>query len=69
MLSPDHCLRRAEMLRISMLMSRDRIEAARLRTLVIKYRTLADRAVKVIDSPPAVLASTKLPFAQREAAL
>jgi hypothetical protein len=60
MLSPDHCLSRAERLRISLLVTADRIAARRLRTFVDKYRTLADLAVKNIDSPLAVPAGTQL---------
>jgi hypothetical protein len=45
MLSPEHCLSRAERLRISLLTTRDRTAARRLRTFVEKYRILADRAI------------------------
>jgi hypothetical protein len=45
MLSPERCLSRAERLRISLLTTRDRTAARRLRTFVEKYRILADRAI------------------------
>jgi hypothetical protein len=59
MLSREHCLRRAERLRISLLITPHRSAARRLRTFVDKYRTLADLAVKNIDSPPSVPPDTQ----------
>jgi len=48
MLSREHCLRRAERLRISLLTTSDRSAARRLRAFVANYTTLADLAVKNI---------------------
>jgi len=47
-----HYLRRAEKLRIAMLTAHDPATQSRLRNLVHKYRDLALRAEKKIDSPP-----------------
>jgi len=47
-----HYLRRAERLRIAMLTAHDPAAQSRLRNLVHKYRELALRVEKRIDSPP-----------------
>jgi hypothetical protein len=44
MLSSEHCLARAERLRMLMLTEPDLASAVRLRGFVQKYRQLADRA-------------------------
>ena len=51
MLSTEHCLRRAEQLRLIMLSTPDAAEARRIRGYVVKYRVLAERA-KETGSPP-----------------
>jgi hypothetical protein len=52
MLRPEHCLLRAERLRFALISTRNPVAAARLRNFVEKYRILAERAAKRIDSPP-----------------
>jgi hypothetical protein len=44
MQSPEHCLRRAEKLRLALLMTDDANAAARLRALMQKYRARALKA-------------------------
>src|SRR5271169_3473580 len=51
MLSIEHCLRRAEQLRLIMLTTPDAAKADRIRDFVIKYKALSARA-KEIGSPP-----------------
>ena len=41
MQSPEHCRRRAEKLRLAMLMTNDRAVAVRLRLLIERYRARA----------------------------
>jgi hypothetical protein len=53
MLSPEHCLVRAERLRIAMLTAPDSIAETRLRGFVHKYKDLAGRA-KLTLIPPLV---------------
>ena len=51
MLSSEHCLARAERLRILMLIASDPAAAIRLRGFVQKYKILAEHAKKKVDSP------------------
>jgi hypothetical protein len=52
MLRFEYCLARAERLRMLMLTASDPASAVRLRGFVQKYRDLAERAKKQIESPP-----------------
>ena len=52
MLRSEYCLARAERLRMLMLTASDPASAARLRGLVEKYRDLAERTKKQVESPP-----------------
>jgi hypothetical protein len=53
MLSSEHCLARAERLRILMLTASDPAAAIRLRGLVKIYRDLAEHAKKDAETAPA----------------
>ena len=50
MVSSDHCLARAERLRMLMLTAPDPAAEIRLRGFVQKYRVLADRAKKQVEA-------------------
>ena len=50
MLRSEYCLARAERLRILMLTTSDPAAAVRLRGFVQKYRTLAERAERKVES-------------------
>jgi hypothetical protein len=50
MLSSDHCLARAERLRMLMLTAPDPAAEIRLRGFVQNYRVLADRAKKQVEA-------------------
>ena len=52
MLRSEYCLARAERLRMLMLTASDPASALRLRGFVQKYRDLAERAKKQVESPP-----------------
>jgi hypothetical protein len=52
MLRSEYCLARAERLRMLMLTASDPASARRLRGFVQKYRDLAERAKKQVESPP-----------------
>jgi hypothetical protein len=52
MLRSEYCLARAERLRMLMLTASDPASALRLRGFVQKYRDLAERAKKKVESPP-----------------
>jgi hypothetical protein len=55
MLSSEHCLARAEQMRILMLTASDPAAAIRLRGFVQIYRDLAEHAKKDAEAPPAAL--------------
>jgi hypothetical protein len=65
MQSPEHCRRRAEKLRLALLMIDDGNVATRLRTLVEKYRARAliaeQRVLEVPSAPPEAVDPTDLP--------
>jgi hypothetical protein len=50
MLSSVHCRHRADKLRFAVILTRNPVASARLRNFVEKYRVLAERADKKIDS-------------------
>jgi hypothetical protein len=52
MLRSEYCLARAERLRMLMLTASDPASAVRLRGFVEKYRDLAERTKKRVESPP-----------------
>jgi hypothetical protein len=54
MLRAEYCLARAERLRMLMFNARDLTTEARLRGFVQKYRILADRAKREVESRPSV---------------
>ena len=63
MQSPEHCRRRAEKLRLALLMIDDGNVATRLRTLMEKYRAralIAER-LEVPSAPPEAVEPTDLP--------
>ena len=57
MLSSEHCLARAERLRMLMLTESDLASAVRLRGFVQKYRILAEHAEKKVESPRLIKSS------------
>jgi|HubBroStandDraft_6_1064221.scaffolds.fasta_scaffold1023389_2 hypothetical protein len=52
MLRSEYCLARAERLRMLMLTTSDPAAAVRLRGFVQKYRTMAERAGRKVESRP-----------------
>jgi hypothetical protein len=52
MLRSEHCLARAERLRILMLTASDPASQLRLRGFVERYRDLAERAKREVESRP-----------------
>jgi hypothetical protein len=69
MLRSEYCLARAERLRMLMLTASDPASADRLRGFVQKYRDLAERAKKQVESPPlnqsALSTASVMPHATR----
>ena len=65
MQSPEHCRRRAQKLRLALLMTDDANAAARLRMLMEKYRARAliaeQRVLEVPSTPPEAADPTDLP--------
>jgi len=54
MLRSEYCLARAERLRMLMLTASDPAAEVRLRGFIQKYRVLAERAKREIESPPII---------------